>query len=167
MDTSTIITIVSTIITAFSIGIAAFQINSEKKYFILMGHQRRKVLTGKWAGTYIQDNKMDGISLNGTVQMILVAGRKVIDGKVFIESGLGQQLEFGVNGGFKFERFLALSYNNKLQHVAQFGFFLLELSPDATVLEGRILGFGPQSRKIVVAKIRLKCEDLLMLELRQ
>lgn len=60
-----------------------------------------------------------------------------------------------VKGKFVYERFLKLEYEFE-QPLIQFGFILLELSPDGQTLEGCWMGFGATTRHLIYGTVQLR-----------
>ncbi|SEH06301.1 Uncharacterised protein [Candidatus Venteria ishoeyi] len=61
-----------------------------------------------------------------------------------------------LTGGFLHERFLKLDYKNTNLAAVQFGSSLLTLSSDGTKLNGRFLGYGAKTERLVFGEIKLQ-----------
>lgn len=158
MDTSTLITVISTVITIISILIATYQVYQNSKDYINFSSKRRKAIEGKWAGTYSQNNKISDTHVEGEFAVDLkIRGKRVI-GIIDVKtpSLSVEDRILIVEGGFRDERFLSLSYKNKQGEIMQFGYMMFELSPNGKNLKGKFLGFGPESEQVISGDTILK-----------
>ena len=105
-------------------------------------HTRQASLAGHWDGTVQQE----GISEAFRITFRLTPMSRTIRGEgevrlVYDKRAMTEPLTFF--GGFVHDRFLKLEYEMQAQPGSvQFGFTLLELSPDGQTLSGPFLGYG-------------------------
>ncbi|GAB6043982.1 hypothetical protein [Endothiovibrio diazotrophicus] len=119
---------------------------------------RRAALEGCWKGRGVQNAK-DGGEIEATCYSnIRVIGREVHGELVyeFDRDGKHIRLEVSMFGGFLYDRYLRLQYDNKRKEVIQFGAGVLELSPEGVALTGCFVGFGSHTREFVGGEIVLE-----------
>ena len=124
--------------------------------------ERRQAITGRWKGIVHQVIKLSDRPVEIPVIVNLVAGRKIVSGRIHIETvweGEKRKADFNASGAFIYGAFLHLSYTPSDSSVMQFGSLVLQLDPTGTVLEGRFAGYGQISKAIVGGTIRLEKTD--------
>ena len=103
--------------------------------------RRLAALAGQWEGTVHQEGPPT-IDFRQTVY-IKLAGRTVRgEGTVFSQAYMITE-PFTFFGGFVHDRFLRLEYEIQNQPGSvQFGYAILDLSPDGKTLSGKFVGYG-------------------------
>jgi hypothetical protein len=142
-----------------SIGTLAVTRAMEQRHLEVISPSRRDGLIGKWEGVVHQDGepgqKPLDFPLNVTIEKV---GRKVVKGtshfSLIVENEAPRGADLSLYGGFIPDRFLTLNYMNK-EKAQQFGYLILELSPDGNQLEGRFVGYGPRAKKLVHGTVEL------------
>lgn len=118
---------------------------------------RQNALTGHWKGEVRQEGGVRGIPINMQLDLKLKSTRRMVRGEASF-TGTFQNQNFNVSaniwGNFVHGRFLKLEY--EYPDLVQFGFILLELSPDGRILEGRWTGFGSASRELIYGSVQLQ-----------
>ncbi len=158
MDSTIVAAIIGGIFTiGASIGTFAITRIFDSNLLLVTRNVRQKSLTGQWKGPVHQEGGIQGTPIDIQLALTLRSTRRVVRGEGFF-TGAFQNQTFNTTmtilGGFVHERFLKLEYEYKSELV-QFGFVLLELSPDGRTLEGQWMGFGPISRKLVSGSMQL------------
>lgn len=105
---------------------------------------RQITLVGQWEGIVHQQGSADPYDLR--IAITLKSTRRAIRGEGTVHGATQNQVitqPIVIIGKFVHDRFLKIEYEMR-DHpgVIQFGFSLLELSPDGQTLDGRFLGFG-------------------------
>lgn len=119
---------------------------------------RQISITGRWEGTIHQEGGVRGASVDQQLTIVLKSTRRNTQGEGVLRVALQNNAfttHVRVKGKFVYERFLKLEYEFE-QGVMQFGFVLLELSPDGNTLEGRWMGFGALSQSLIYGTMRLR-----------
>jgi hypothetical protein len=119
---------------------------------------RAKALVGKWQGTLHEEIGPEGTPFDASFSLELAMSWKVVSGTAgFHATLLGKEYEFKLvlRGGFLYERFLRFDYQNCDESVLQFGSMTFELSADGQSLDGRFLGYGDVSKRLVYGTIEL------------
>jgi hypothetical protein len=120
---------------------------------------RKEVIVGRWEGDAVQefsDSKKIPAKVKGE---LAIHQNDIIRGKLRYTYEVNEEKIINsiiVYGRFLFESFLRLNYENKEDFVKQFGAAILQLDPTGTYLEGKFIGFGSKSKKIIQADILLK-----------
>jgi hypothetical protein len=139
-----VVAIVAPIIT-----LVAKEILEQKPFSPVTG--RRKALVGKWHGILKEAKGPGGKPLEVDLTFEFTKHRKRILGRTtFTLPGRATRtLDF--TGGFLHEQFLKLDYNNPDPTVMQFGCYVAKLitTDDQKVLDGRFVGYGPDTGDIV------------------
>lgn len=103
---------------------------------------RRAALAGHWEGTVRQD----GLPADYRISLSFKPVGRTIRGEGHVAyTGPDREVDEPITlfGGFVHDRFLKLEYEMQAQPGSvQFGFTLLELSPDGRTVSGPFLGFG-------------------------
>ena len=148
------------VIGTFVVPIVAIYLQKEndRKSLIVLSESRRIALKGDWEGVFKVIYSVNEEYIHQPFKMKLFPGRKLIKGTVEFKSIYSQDRDELVNfiliGGFRYDRFLVLDYNNKKR--IQFGTLLLELSPSNIKLHGRLVGFGALSEKILFGEVEIQ-----------
>ena len=117
---------------------------------------RRCALKGFWKGTIKQEQKLNDTSLNFPANIEITTKGKRIFGVLNIQfewNGENRNVSFDCKGGFYFNDFLQLNYLPNNSPTRQFGSMILMLDSIGDRLEGRIIGYGIRTRKIVSGTI--------------
>lgn len=115
----------------------------------------RKAIAGDWAGKIKQELK--GAPKEGNIEVRFTAKWKTIRGEAALdhpEEGK-PRIKLALAGGFPYERYLKFDYKNADESVLQFGCLIAHLTPEGTRLEGRFVGYGSISRRVVYGNIFL------------
>jgi Putative serine esterase (DUF676) len=123
------------------------------------GAARRKALSGKWKGRERQLAGPNGVPIDYDVYLEIKQWKgAVAEGEYRFcyrdeNRDLDEKMPF--EGGFIYNRFLRLSYEDYNSGKLQCGILLLELSEDGKVLKGTDVGFGYTTRSILTAETLL------------
>ncbi|MGB4847027.1 MAG: hypothetical protein WBP41_03865 [Saprospiraceae bacterium] len=154
---STLITLSSVTVTVISVLIALYQIANYSADYVNIGSKRKKALKGNWFGKFKQHNLINGSELSGDMKLTLNSKRKLITGDIDLFQQYFNKHDFLiVKGGMRNERYLILQYRNLNDNIIQFGFMFLEFSSNCKRLSGKIVGYGPESEKIVSADVQFE-----------
>lgn len=126
--------------------------------FYPMSSDQRRVMSGSWVGTEIQEESVTLPEIESYVKFTLTAHRKLIHGEYYAQYEDGTwnlEANLKVRGGFLQERFLKFDYVNRDISVQRFGTILLLWTPTGH-LEGSIVGFSAVNRAIMSGKIHLE-----------
>jgi hypothetical protein len=124
----------------------------EQKLLIKINGDRKKAIEGTWQGTYI-----DATDNNSPTSMEIEfkVGKKKISGvATYFDIKVQKNRILSVEGGFRNDRFLILTYSNA--EILQFGTMILELKPTNDKLIGNYLGFGHNRERIVLGNLSLE-----------
>ena len=120
---------------------------------------RRRALSGGWRDRQRQPAGPDGIPIEYEVYLEIKQWKgAVAEGEYRFRykdehRDLDERMPF--EGGFIYNRFLRLSYQDDSSGKLQCGILLLELSEDGKVLKGTDVGFGYTTRSILTAEMLL------------
>ena len=117
----------------------------------------RKGIKGKWHGTIHQfvNDGTTAVFDDFPIEFNFEVNQKKIIG----ESDLnfrGVNIELVAEGYFPAERHLLLTYRNKSDIQMQFGSIVMELNAEGNELEGKYVGYGNISERIIQGIISLK-----------
>jgi hypothetical protein len=116
---------------------------------------RRRAMVGSWKGDIVQE--IDGKSVSMNLEITFTAGKRVIEGTgEFISQTTNQVTRLKFTGGFYHEQFVKLDYANPDELIVQFGCSILKLSSDGRTLEGRYVGYGSLSDRIILGEVSLR-----------
>ena len=122
-------------------------------------------MTGIWTGKYeqldpIKEGDETSARPSGNLTLDLDAGKRTIKGEMTLEwtTGINRTDKWFCKGGFKSERFLEITFQNRDDKIIQFGSLLMELDPLGKNLSGRVQGFGPVSGRIISGLVELTTE---------
>jgi hypothetical protein len=111
---------------------------------------RRKALIGKWKGNIVQDSDRELGEMG--IDMVFTSSGKVIEGDcefIFPEGNRVRVIKLKFIGGFYHERFVKFDYTNPEDGVIQFGCAIMILASEGKRLEGRYVGYGSITNRIV------------------
>lgn len=162
MDLTVLLGIISSVIAVIGIIVSSYLIYIDSQEFKTISKGRKKVISGVWKGQLEGFEAFNGNIPTGSIEIILKAKRKVISGKMWLDIAageLGRSDLILLKGGFKMDRFLELNFHNAKDEIVQFGNLIVELDSMGNKLEGKLHGYGPQSRRIMSGKIQLTKES--------
>jgi hypothetical protein len=118
-------------------------------------------LSGNWSGTFSQDLGPLGLPINYRVQLSLVAETERLTGSMTIIDYPHPQkgpvtMNLSVDGVMSYERFVQINYSSLDSGVLQFGALLSELSGLGNTMNGRFIGYGAISQRIVSGTFELQ-----------
>jgi hypothetical protein len=116
---------------------------------------RQAALAGHWDGIVHQEGGLGDYHITFQLKP---TGRTVRgEGRVsFISQNANINELLTFSGGFVHDRFLKLEYEMEAQPGSvQFGFTLLELSPNGQTLSGPFLGYGARTRDLIKGTLEL------------
>jgi hypothetical protein len=156
MEATILVGIIGAICTLVSPVIALIikeQMN--KRPLIKLSVNRQKALEGTWRANICQELRAKNAPEKFSASLQIEINRKTVSGRFAYDSKRGPNTLL-MKGGFHNDRFLKMEYYNESPHIVQFGLFILELSSDALLLQGRFLGFGAESEIFVAGTITAK-----------
>jgi len=116
---------------------------------------RRKAVIGTWSGSIVQEIDSNVVSFN--LEITFSAGKKIVQGDAsFISPTNNQLTKLKFIGGFLHERFIKFEYKNPDESIIQFGSSILDLSSDGKTLNGKFIGYGSATNRIVNGEVMLK-----------
>jgi hypothetical protein len=110
------------------------------------------VLVGTWHGELTQSTLAANVELQ-----LRTSGKKVIGNAElrFTFDGKDRFLTLSLDGGFLYDRFLKLDYENTSSGTIQFGSIVLDLPAEPDKMTGRYVGYGSITGAIVSGQIVL------------
>jgi hypothetical protein len=119
---------------------------------------RQKALIGMWRGSLKQAIVREGTPAEMEITIKFIAkGKKILGSTTLTPPGFAQR-ELGFIGGFLHEQFVKLDYSNPDPTIMQFGCYVarLDVTEDQKVLDGRFVGYGPDTKEVVYGTALLK-----------
>ena len=121
---------------------------------------RQAALDGHWDAILHQEVGPGGTSMDLSCDFAFKSKGRGIQAEAILRGPLPNEtitMDGIATGRFVYERYLKLEYQIKGQPgVLQFGYLLLELSPNALSLDGHFLGFGAYTQQIIWGAIHIK-----------
>ena len=109
---------------------------------------RRKALLGTWKGSILQDADSEWGKMN--IDMTFISNGKIVEGNCTLIYPVDNQvIKLKFTGGFYHERFIKFDYTNPDESVVQFGSAVMILDSNGKTLEGRYVGYGSITNRIV------------------
>ena len=132
---------------------------SKNRHLNKISEDRKAALEGDWVGTGIQEVGPDGSGPFPTKVFARceVSKREVV-GNFNYQYELNNKrisLDMKLTGGFLYDRYLRLHYNNQKATIINFGSAVLELDASAMKLSGRFVGYGSNTEGLVFGSIEL------------
>lgn len=124
----------------------------------LSKNERQAALTGLWSGIVDVERGLGG---QQQIAVTLKSTGRTVRGKGTVRGHLpsGEEISEPIVlvGGFVHDKFLKMEYEMEAQLGSiQFGYTLLELSPNGHILDGLFLGHGATSRILVSGSVHLQ-----------
>jgi hypothetical protein len=117
-------------------------------------------LNGKWEGRSYQEIGPKGIPINYPLHLLLTADGEHVTGTMTAEFPHPQEgtipMEFLVEGEMSYERFLQLHYRSTNDSVIEFGGFISELNDLGNTMNGRFIGYGGISKRIISGRFEFQ-----------
>jgi hypothetical protein len=118
-----------------------------------ISHRNRQLVKGQWEGKVSADAIPNIPPIEYRISARITASSRVIRAEATLHSQFkGREITdvIDIFGTLAYDRFLKLEYRAKDRpEVIQFGYLILELSPNGRVLEGRFLSYSPHLQCIV------------------
>jgi len=117
-------------------------------------NQRKMELGNKWIGIICPEN--EGEISSYTVELVLKVKRSFEvygTAEYLFENRVVQQ---ELSGGFYNDDYIYIKYNNRDKSVFQHGYIILRWPNNPKILEGKYVGIGDVSNRIVSGEIKLK-----------
>ena len=127
----------------------------DQRDLLPLSKARRNTVIGLWVGTLTyrvsaaRSGELDDLEVDFRRRHRLLLGTAR-----YTHSGTGERVTLLLRGGFYHDNFIMCQYRQG-QGMMQFGSIILELSPDARELTGYLVGFGRESRALVVGDLVL------------
>ncbi|MEM6359651.1 MAG: hypothetical protein AAF731_06145 [Bacteroidota bacterium] len=153
------ITLITGIITLVTALVSLSYIVIEKD--LIPNFRKRKLLekfTGKWKGDLHQKAEKGQENLPQQIAITMKRNKNKVKGKltfVIENNSSGYLTEFNITGSIKHDRFLDLEYQNEDLNKLSFGSMVLEINPTNNELNGKLIGFGAKSKKIINGNIKV------------
>jgi hypothetical protein len=119
-----------------------------RRSFRPLAPSRRQAIQGVWRGNTVQEKGPTGEAAEVDLLLTLRAFRNVVKGHARVRWKSVEE-RVALEGGFRSDSFLLLTYNSTSAITLNFGTLLLRLSANGDRLHGRMLGFGSESETIV------------------
>jgi hypothetical protein len=139
-------------------AILGYVLSPDRRQRAAIGSARRDTLEGTWKGELHQAVDIDGVSETNAVEFNLRVRLRTVYGDGRLHYVVNQECResfFALRGGFMFDQFLKLDYSNKKGFVVQFGTIVLKLHSDGTRLEGKLVGYGSVTDRVIAADLEL------------
>jgi hypothetical protein len=122
---------------------------------------RQLALDGSWQGEGRQEIGPGSKPFDAAVLLNLKVTTEKIRGvlKFSFNHPITHKLHedtFNIEGSFMLERFLQLEYKNVIRSQIQFGSIIFELDSDPSLISGRYLGYGVESKQIIYGTLKLQ-----------
>lgn len=116
---------------------------------------RRKAVAGAWKGTAANLPVADDqpLTMSFDITFHFKVGWKVIKGNALFHRA-DRDYEVTIKGGFYGDRHLKIEYLHR-QPIFGFGYMVFALNDEATAMNGKVVGYGAKSEKIVVGVVNL------------
>jgi hypothetical protein len=119
---------------------------------------RQSAITGTWRGKVRQRTGFGVKSFQQMIEIKLIAEGNAITGEFidkFNDGTKDQEWPTTVIGEFFYASFLKVHYRVNDRNIMQFGTMLLELNKNGRALDGKFVGFGATSGKVITGTINL------------
>jgi hypothetical protein len=113
-----------------------------------------RAISGRWKGKIRQHQPVEGVPPELPLEISVAVRSNTVVGSGRLgapEHGPDVQGEFTLNGVIHYARFLQVNYVVKDPGRIQFGCVMLEIDPRGKKMEGKLVGFGAASQRIVTA----------------
>ena len=131
---------------------------SKNRHLNKISDKRRDALEGDWVGTGIQEGGPGDRPLQTKISAKCRVLKREVVGDFDYQYELNNEnilLKMKLTGGFLYERYLRLYYNNQKATMINFGSAVFELDDLGTKLSGRFVGYGSVARGLVFGSIEL------------
>ena len=132
---------------------------SKNRHLNRISEDRKAALEGDWRGTGIQEGGPGDEPLQTEISAKCKVFKREVVGDFNYEYKLNNKnvlLKMKLTGGFLYERYLRLYYNNQEATMINFGSAVFELDDLGTKLSGRFVGYGSIARGLVFGSIELQ-----------
>ena len=126
----------------------------------LISSDLKKTLQHTWTGSFRQKSGLNSRKpLHGRIAMHLKCSKRLVRGSATFSTAIQDKetaSDIHVLGGIRHGQFLHIEYLNVDPSKVHFGTILLVLSANRKTMEGRFLGYGYYSGKIVEGSVTLE-----------